>query len=351
MRLLLLSLFLSVTCAANVLGQATPPVQPATGPGGAEGTYKVKMSTFGSASQFYWMFEPQGMRGSAPVIVFLHGWNATVPFGYRVWIDHIVSRGNIVIYPKFQRVYTEFPQDMTPNAMAAIKDAFARLGNRADRSKFAVVGHSLGAVVTWNVVAQATSAGLPTPRAVMSIEPGDTDVSVMKGLVPIVRKTELYNQIPSSILALVVVGDEDLLSKDIEGKRQFASIKQVPCANKNYIVVRSDRHGYPPLLANHFAPASVIVMQGRTRGGAGLFGRGRGPEPAENINTAPTGPVDALDYYGYWKLLDALTDAAFYNRNREYALGGGPQQTFMGNWSDGKPVTPLVVSNDPSCGR
>src|SRR5215467_1456836 len=102
MRILLLSLFLSLTCAGELLAQPTPPVQPASGPGGADGKYKVKMSTFGFGSQFYWMFEPEGIRGSAPVIVFLHGWNATVPFGYRVWIDHIVSRGNIVIYPKFQ---------------------------------------------------------------------------------------------------------------------------------------------------------------------------------------------------------------------------------------------------------
>jgi len=64
----------------------------------------------------------------------------------------------------------------------------------------------------------------------------------------------------------------------------------------------------------------------------------------------PREMLDSMDYYGFWKLFDALTDAAFYGRNKDYALGGGRNQTYMGQWSDGRPVEPLLVSNDPSCG-
>ena len=53
--------------------------------------------------------------------------------------------------------------------------------------------------------------------------------------------------------------------------------------------------------------------------------------------------IDALDWYGTWKLFDGLTDAAFYNRNRQYALGATPEQTGMGQWSDGTPVKPIKV--------
>src|SRR5208283_5123642 len=58
-------------------------------------------------------------------------------------------------------------------------------------------------------------------------------------------------------------------------------------------------------------------------------------------------PPDAHDFYSFWKLFDALTDAAFYGTNREYALGGTPQQTFMGCWSDGTPVNPLISAANP----
>ncbi len=58
--------------------------------------------------------------------------------------------------------------------------------------------------------------------------------------------------------------------------------------------------------------------------------------------------IDALDWYGTWKLFDGLTDAAFYNRNRQYALGATPEQTGMGQWSDGTPVKPIKVLKQPA---
>jgi hypothetical protein len=57
--------------------------------------------------------------------------------------------------------------------------------------------------------------------------------------------------------------------------------------------------------------------------------------------------VNALDFYGTWKLFDGLTDAAFYGKNREYALGNTPQQRFMGVWSDGVPVKELKITDNP----
>ncbi len=62
---------------------------------------------------------------------------------------------------------------------------------------------------------------------------------------------------------------------------------------------------------------------------------------------AVTGTVNALDYYGFWKLFDGLCDAAFYGKNRNYALGDTPEQRFMGRWSDGPPVKELTVTDKP----
>ena len=68
------------------------------------------------------------------------------------------------------------------------------------------------------------------------------------------------------------------------------------------------------------------------------------PAPDSLVRRA-FGTTDALDYYGTWKLLDALTDAAFYGKNRKYALGDTPEQRYMGKWSDGTPVKELKVLN------
>jgi hypothetical protein len=40
---------------------------------------------------------------------------------------------------------------------------------------------------------------------------------------------------------------------------------------------------------------------------------------AQTTSSSPA--ANALDYYGLWKLLDALCDAAFYGKHRQYALG------------------------------
>ena len=85
---------------------------------------------------------------------------------------------------------------------------------------------------------------------------------------------------------------------------------------------RRDSHGSPDLDATHVFPAAPGKHRLLNWGGA---------------------RTDALDWYGTWKLLDGLTDAAFYGTNREYALGDTPEQRYMGKWSDGQPVKELEV--------
>jgi hypothetical protein len=73
---------------------------------------------------------------------------------------------------------------------------------------------------------------------------------------------------------------------------------------------------------------------------------GDGPQTSRRARL-DTMMVNALDFYGTWKLFDALCDAAFYSKNREYALGNTPQQRFMGLWSDGTRVKELIVTDKP----
>ena len=129
-----------------------------------------------------------------------------------------------------------------------------------------------------------------------------------------------WAKIPASTLLLTVVGEDDRIARDEFAKLIFRGTPQIPAENKNYIFVRTDRHGAPALVADHRAPVATSLWQ-RT--------------------------VNALDYCGYWRLFDALTDAAFYGKNREFALGNTPQQRFMGQWSDGVPVKELTVTDRP----
>ena len=269
-------------------------------------------TSYGAGDKQYWIFDPVQVLGPVPVIVFLHGWGLLDPTQYSIWIEHLVKRGNVVVFPKFQDNILELTPNMTPNAVSAVQSAFVTLGSRADRSRFAIVGHSIGASIAFDMSALAATAGLPAPTALMAAAPGGTTSFGWTG-------TGSLDQIPANILALVLIGDEDTTVGDETAKALFASIPQVACTNKNLLLVRSDRHGTPQLVASHAAPTAAAIGS------------------------------NALDFYGYWKLSDALIGAAFYGSWRDYALGGGPNQTFMGTWSDGVPVAPLQIVRDGTC--
>lgn len=56
--------------------------------------------------------------------------------------------------------------------------------------------------------------------------------------------------------------------------------------------------------------------------------------------------ANALNYFGYWRLLDALCEAGFSGKTIEAAVGPG-NELPMGQWSDGVPVKPMLVKTSP----
>jgi len=322
-------LVLPVLGASIATGQAiyveksiTPPGQPSSGPGGSEYLYdEVVETAYGKGGKKYWVFEPsshvEGKPESAPVIVLLHGWLGVHPRNQKGWIDHLVKKGNIVIFPKYQMLWT-LGKHFIPNAISAIKDAFERLQGKQhvtpDLDNFAIVGYSMGGVIAANVAALASSVGVPQPKAVMCIQPGGTQSA----------KLEDLSAIPGNTLLLSVVGDRDTTVGDRDAKAIFYGADNIPLKNRDFVIVQSDGHGTQALIADHYAPGCP-----------------------KNSGSSGKGETDALDYYGYWKLFDGLYNAAFYGEYREYALGNTPEQRYMGEWSDGTPVKELIVINDP----
>src|SRR3954468_6440803 len=97
--------FVAVVLSLSLRSQ-TQPTQPASGPGGSD-------YTFGGVTQYdygtnrtggsFWLYEPNTPTpDSANVIVFIHGLGETNPKLYGAFIKHLVRKGNIVIYPRYQ---------------------------------------------------------------------------------------------------------------------------------------------------------------------------------------------------------------------------------------------------------
>lgn len=288
----------------------TPPAQVLDGPGGSNYSHAGVLQTgYGSGSHEFWIFEPADPTPtSAPVIVFNHGWGAMFPVFYRAWVEHLVKRGNIVIYPRYQLTLNIGVRQATEHAIRSVQDAILILQNgpvQPELENFAIVGHSLGGGITAEMAVLAQENTIPIPKAVMPVQPYLRDDTMMND----------FHQMPPTVLLLVVVGEDDTIAGDASARTIFGTADQIPASQKNFVMQTTDRYGYPDLVADHTAPLCV----------------------------PGTGLVDAMDFYSTWKLFDGLTDYAFYGINREYCLGNTPEQRFMGFWSDGTPVKELLV--------
>lgn len=302
-----------------------PDKQPEKGPGSSEYKHEAwEVYEALEAGERYWLYTPaKPVPKTAPVVVFVHGYNALKPEGYEAWLQHLVRRGNIVIYPQYQAHGLDPATNWCPNIATSVLDAFKYLESdkelvQPDKEKFAIAGHSAGGVTTANLAADYEALKLPKPKVAMPIQPGRAFNYRNSG-----QKSSMlipfndFSKIPEDCLLLSVYGDSDTTVGAWCARHFFAQATSVKPENKNLVEFLSDDYNGKPSVAGHYTPAA--------------------PEDVS------LGGVDHFDWFGYWKLLDGLCDAAFYGKNREYALGDTPEQKFMGKYSDGRPFTPLKV--------
>ncbi len=296
--------------------------------------HAVKRFEIGQGPRSYFIFEPDKPRpeGKAPVVVFLHGWFAVNPGFYGAWIDHLVRDGRIVIFPRYQNDVGTLPQDFLPNALAAIHDALAVLHDgvghvRPDPGRFALIGHSAGANLAAQIAAVASDphADIPLPQSLIALMPGQ--------IIPMPEPS--LDRIPATTLMIVVVGEEDLVVGDLRGRQIFAEATAVARSRKRFILFRSDRHGYPPLIAEHTAPTGVHP---RLDNGEGIF---------QSLQRS-FGDVNALDRAGFWRMTDLTLDAAFNGKTLDDVIRDPEQFRHLGFWSDGRKVNPPIVGSDLS---
>lgn len=314
----------------------TPPRQPTEGPGSSDYLHNRVTHVFvRGGTHAYHLFEPDDPKPeTAPVVAFLHAYGVIHPRTYRAWINHIVRRGNIVVYPVYQTTRLTPSAAYTSGAVEALVDAYKLLRSEGHvqphPEHLAVVGHSIGGVLAANLAASAEGVGLPAPHVVMLANAGDVRGTLSVYLFQTILQDVDYEAIPAEALMLGVIGDRDNIVPGEAPIAIFRDTPQIPLENKQILVLHSDDYGSPPLRASHTAAASVTFLR--------TFVSDR---PARQ--RARNDSADAMDYYGYWKWLDALTDAAFYGLHREYALGGTIEQTYMGTWSDDTPVRAAEV--------
>lgn len=306
-----------VTSRASVQN-VTQPVQPASGPGGTAYPFTgVQTERIGSRPSGATVFLPDGIDRATlndlPVVVFLHGFTAVKPQRYGGWIEHLVRRGAVVIYPDYQDagVFAGGQDRYTDNMFTGISNAFDTLD--LEPARVHVVGHSLGAVLTMVYGTLGPERGLPAAASLTLVAPGGCR-SCGNGFrfgVPV----ELDRRLPQDTLVSIVVSEDDELVGSADAVVLARLTGDIPADRQRFIVVRGDAHGQPPLVADHLFPQTA----------------GNG------------GEEDALDWYGLWRPFDALVNCAESGQECDTALGTSNAALSMGSWSDGTPVVRPVV--------
>jgi dienelactone hydrolase len=156
---------------------------------------------FVNGSNGVWLFRPAGKPKR--LVIFFHGQGGpteTTPANHRDWIDHLVSRGAVVVYPRYE---TDFSPAVLDAADAGVRRASQKLG--PETLPVVALGYSRGAALAVEYAAAAPGQHLPVPDAVESVNP-----------VPLgeqSRLVDLSSMRPTTVMA-VIVSEKDPHASD-----------------------------------------------------------------------------------------------------------------------------------------
>lgn len=316
---------LLLTVAFTTFGQTFEP--PITGPGSANYLHQeVAFHDYADKEDGYWLFEPASPKPKTTnLIVFLHGYGGYNPMIYGQWIKHLVKKGNTVIYPRYQRnVLSPSPKKFSKNVVTAIKDALTLIADSdkhipVNLASLCLVGHSYGGIIGANISVNWKDFEIPKPKGIFLCAPGTGPFNA--------GKLETYEAMPTDIKLLVMVNENDYIVGDEMGVKIFETATNTP--QRNLIRQYSDYDN--GISAGH--NESYCVDEDFDTG-------------TWNYTTKKAlrvSKLNAVDYYGYWKLFDALIDCSRVGENCQYAFGNTPEQRNLGSVVDGELVRELEV--------
>lgn len=337
---------------------ATPPAQPADGPGGVgDKSATIVKRAVGKASAATYVFHKAGPapQGGRPVVVFLHAWGAPNPQAYGAWIDHLARNDWLVLYPRFQEVNRTRPSDAPAIAGRLVKAALADLAGDADAKpdpeRLALIGHLAGAPLAAHLAASAAEEGIPAPKLVFAVMPGGIARDAKSRGIPLGD----LDGIGAKTLLVTVIGDRDARAADAAARRILRDAHSVPPEHKLFVRALSDDHGFPALTATLAAPAGLDAAYDSGaiklppdppgekpppfRWSADMSLSGEQTTLVSQINNAR---ADSLDYLAFWRTFDMAATAAFAGKDAS-SLKNDPAFSDMRRWGDGWPVKRLGV--------
>jgi predicted alpha/beta-hydrolase family hydrolase len=225
-RLPLLLILLAALAGCGGSGTSYPDRATETGP-------------IGTGANGVWVFEPAGKPKD--VVVFFHGQGdarEATPVNHRPWIDHLVERGSLVIYPRYELTYEPDP---IPFVVKGVRTAMQHVDTKG--LPVLAIGYSRGGGLVVEYGAFAKQNGLPVPNAIMAVFPaGQGDE---RRIIPL-------RGIDPTTAILLQIGEDDNVVAGGGARFLLSRLKSAgfPASRIQVDLVRSQQG----LVSNHFAP-------------------------------------------------------------------------------------------------
>lgn len=295
----------------------------------------VATFTVGEGMNRAYVFVPQMPAPvGAPLVLLHHGWLGMNPRNFGGLIDLLVRRGAAVVYPVYQDGDRTAPQAVTTLAARADATALRAIDQRfpglVNATKTFYYGYSMGAAIALNLALDPAHYGLPAPKALMLVAPGDAQ-HVARGA----NAASIYGRVESlseDLPTVLVTGAADTSIGVPTAKALANRLCPSRRARRVLIVLPSDSDGGSRIEAGHGSPGAPDSRYDFPDPHAAIpssIQPGNGIEPSASLNL--------LDYYGYWRVATRLLDYVGGKEFPSELFSDNPENRFLGLWPSGRP--------------
>jgi dienelactone hydrolase len=304
----------------------------------------VEAIAVGEGADKVYIFLPEqpALNGPAPIVFLHHGWGGMDPLNFGALIDHLTREGQIVVYPVYQTSTQDAPQNIVEHAVQSDLYALSAIHHAhlsIDPRRVLYVGYSMGAAISLDIAIEHHHFGLPAPKAMVLMAPGDspavaTGAEARSIIGPLA-------QISPDLPIAILTGAEDTSIGLPTARRIFAQICQVRPDRRILMVLPGDTHDGVTVHARHGSPGAPDP-------------RYDFPLSSDDFNKVIPGQnsfftsvsLNQLDFYGYWKVIDAMVMSLQAGSLPSVVFGhGNPGQLYLGDWPDGSLYPPIDIED------
>lgn len=270
----------------NANGQTyTGPIPKPLSGYGADGPFTVATQSFANpnfAGNDIVIYYPSGIVSPVPTIFYSHAFGGNDPSNVSGFLNFVAQKGYAVVFVPYQTIGTVEPK--YANLLEGFIKAAQDYPSIIDTTRVGFVGHSFGGGASFANAYHCFTA-------LNWGQSGRFIFAMAQWYSYTITQTQLQT-FPTDVKLLSIVYEDDFTNDHRMANDIFNTIN-IPATEKDYLLVKSDTIGSYVYAADHLVPNNSAF--------------------------------DALDYYAYFRLFDALCDYVFNGNTtgKDLALGGG----------------------------